>query len=406
MPLRNPKQRNETAMEQRISAILHRFAKNSLLPALDTKPRFAGIDIVKILACFFVVSVHFFRNCGFYNTPITPDFGTLAIYGRWLTFTCVPLFMITTGFLMKNKKLSGKYYLGITRVLCIYIVISLLCVIYNVHVLHLNLSGWDIVRGLFMYTDAQYAWYVEYYFTIFLLIPFLNAGWQAMETRGRKTALLLTVILLTMVSPTFYIGTVKATQIRILPGYFYRCYPIGYYFIGAYIREYPPKRDLKHKLVYVVILLAAWIYDSLITLWQCLKNTENNCVWSSWHNDDYAAMPTVIMSTMLFLLLFDITVKKAKTAQILSVLSNATFAAYLISYIFDCIAYRILNDRVAEIPQRFRYMAIVIAAVFICSMVSGLLIQRLYDIAHSRITKDIAAIRQPKMHKALPPDAP
>ena len=119
MPLRNPKQRNETAMEQRISAILHRFAKNSLLPAMDTKPRFAGIDIVKILACFFVVSVHFFRNCGFYNTPITPDFGTLAIYGRWLTFTCVPLFMITTGFLMKNKKLSGKYYLGITRVLCI-----------------------------------------------------------------------------------------------------------------------------------------------------------------------------------------------------------------------------------------------------------------------------------------------
>ena len=58
MPLRNPKQRNETAMEQRISAILHRFAKNSLLPAMDTKPRFAGIDIVKILKCLVNLSFH------------------------------------------------------------------------------------------------------------------------------------------------------------------------------------------------------------------------------------------------------------------------------------------------------------------------------------------------------------
>ena len=212
-------------MEQVIESIMQR-KKEEREAALSPppKPRFAGIDIVKILACFFVTAVHFFRNSGFYNMPITKDCGTFAIYIRWLTFTCVPLFMITTGFLMKNKKLSGRYYLGIIRVLVLYIVISLICVKFNQSFFHLKYTTWSVFQGLFMYSGAPYGWYVEYYFTIFLLIPFLNAGYQAMETRRRKTALLLTVILLTMIAQTFYIGTVKTEQIRLFPGYFARCY--------------------------------------------------------------------------------------------------------------------------------------------------------------------------------------
>ena len=380
--------------------IVDQKAKAALPPP---KPRFAGIDIVKILACFLVVAVHFFRNSEFYSMPITPGISILAIYGRFFTFNCVPLFMITTGFLMKNKQLSGKYYLGILRVLCIYIVISLICVIFNKHYFHLSYTTWQVVRGLFMYSDAQYAWYVEYYFSIFLLIPFLNAGYQAMETRGRKTALLATVILLTMISPTFYIGNVRADQIRIFPGYFARCYPIGYYFIGAYIREFPPKRDLKHKMVYVIVLLFSLIYVSTMTFWQSLKNEEKNFTWLSWHNDDYAAWPTVAMSTMLFLLLFDITIKKPRTAKMLSTLSNATFAAYLISYVFDCIAYRHLNESVKEIPKRFWFAPLVVPFVFICSMLSGLLIERIYERADQHLRDDLAAIRKRRTRR-IPPN--
>lgn len=382
-------------LEQRISAVIDRLsAQKATVP--NGKPRFAGIDIVKILACFLVVSVHFFRNSGFYTMPITRHVGTVAIYGRWLSFTCVPLFMITTGFLMKNKKLNGKYYLGALRVLFIYLAISLICVIFNKLFYHLEYTGWQIVRGLFMYSDAQYAWYVEYYFSIFLIIPFLNAGYQAMETRGKKTALLATVILVTMISQSFYIGNVRTEQIRVFPGYFARCYPIGYYFIGAYIREFPPKRDLKHKIVYCVIGVIAWFYVSNITLYQSLNNIQKNTAWLSWHNDDYAAWPTIVMSTMIFLLLFDIPVKKPKTAQILSTLSNATFAAYLISYVFDCMIYKKLNESVTEVPKRFWFAPLVVLTVFICSMLSGLLLQWLYDRADARVRKDIAAIRARK----------
>ena len=66
----------------------------SQAPAVKAeKPRFVGIDIVKIVACFLVVSVHFFLYSGFYSTPITADFGQKEIYIRWICYCCVPLYL-------------------------------------------------------------------------------------------------------------------------------------------------------------------------------------------------------------------------------------------------------------------------------------------------------------------------
>ena len=140
-----------------------------------------------------------------------------------------------------------------------------------------------------------------------------------------------------------------------------------------------------------------------MTFWQSLKNEEKNFTWLSWHNDDYAAWPTVAMSTMLFLLLFDITIKKPRTAKMLSTLSNATFAAYLISYVFDCIVYRHLNESVKEIPKRFWFAPLVVPFVFICSMLSGLLIERIYERADQHLRDDLAAIRKRRTRR-IPPN--
>lgn len=350
--------------------------------------RFAGIDIVKIVACFFVVAVHFFLNSGFYGEPITEDFGRGLIYIRWITFCCVPLFMITTGYLMKNKTFSGRYYCGIVRVLVIYLVVSFICIAYNILFLHTAYTPWTILRGLLMYSAARYGWYVEYYFTLFAVIPFLNAAWNGLKNRGERTVLLLTVILLTMVSYSFYIGREYDTQIRVLPGYFYRCYPIAYYFIGVYIREYPPRRDWMHKAAYAAVYLLALMWISTVTYRQCRSNEEANFIWRTWHYEDYGAWPIALMSTMLFLLLFDIRCQNRLLAWILTHISNATFAAYLVSYVFDSTFYTRLNAQIAEVPARFAYAPAVIICVFVCSICSGLVIQGLYDLCAKRLHRN------------------
>ena len=87
--------------------------------------RNSSLDILRIVAAFTVLSVHFFLHNGFYSEPVQgmgPIEGIVnflttgdeaAMHGPWMflavmlrTFfgVCVPLFMITTGYLMKNKK--------------------------------------------------------------------------------------------------------------------------------------------------------------------------------------------------------------------------------------------------------------------------------------------------------------
>lgn len=77
------------------------------------KKRNINIDLIKSIAVFSVISVHFFLNVGLYEIIINSSNMYIAIFFRTLFMICVPLFIITTGYLMKDKTLSKKYYLGI-----------------------------------------------------------------------------------------------------------------------------------------------------------------------------------------------------------------------------------------------------------------------------------------------------
>ena len=355
--------------------------------APQEKVRYAGIDIVKIVALLLVITVHSFLHTGFYSTPVTFSFGALQIYFRWASFCCVPLFMTVTGYLMSHKALKRGYYAGMLRVLVIYLFISVINVIFNIVFHHYTYTVWAFIRGLFMYSDAQYSWYVEYYFTLYLLIPFINQAYHGMRTRRNKRIMLVTVCFLFLFSQSFYIGTDFYLQIKPFPSFFTRGYPIAYYLIGAYLRDYPPKPKPRRKLKYLAIYMAALVWVSVTTFYQSLKNTDNGGRWMTWHNDDYAAWPVALMTAMLFLMLFDIRIRNKIAAEILKRLSNATFAAYLISYLFDSVQYKRLNQDYLLIEERFHHVPGAIVKTFFWSLVCGLLIQGLYDLTMSLLRK-------------------
>lgn len=70
------------------------------------KKRNINIDLIKCIAVFSVISVHFFANVGLYKNVINSTNMYIGIFFRTLFMICVPLFIITTGYLMKNKTLS------------------------------------------------------------------------------------------------------------------------------------------------------------------------------------------------------------------------------------------------------------------------------------------------------------
>ncbi len=359
------------------------------------KPRFVGIDVIKILATFLVVCVHIFLYTGFYSTPITQNFGATEILIRWIAYNCVPLFMITTGYLMKNKTLSKGYYKGLIRIIVIYLIVSVICVQFNIWHFKKQYTLWTFLRGMFMYNNANYAWYIEYYLAMFVLIPFINAAFNALPNQKQRLAMVASVVLITIVAPSLYIGFDYTTQIKLLPSYFQRVYPFGYYLIGCYIREYPPKRNLQNKLLAAALFLMALAWVSTTTYNQSLQNAANNYVMFSWHYNDYGTWPIMCMSSGIFLLLFDISCKAKPVCKVLQVLGNATLATFLVSYVFDSICHGKNSAAYPAVTDRLQHAPLLALKIFGYSLCIGLAIHGLYDLCAWGIGKLAAKRKKP-----------
>ena len=138
------------------------------------KERSIGLDFVRCIAVCFVIFVHFFLHSAFYSTDLSTAGGFLLNIFRWLFFICVPLFLLLTGYLNNNTKFDKDYIYKLFKVLISYTIIGIMCLLFKKIYLNQDIT---IIRGiisLLNFSAIDYAWYVEMYVGLFLLIPFLN----------------------------------------------------------------------------------------------------------------------------------------------------------------------------------------------------------------------------------------
>ncbi len=375
-----------------------------LKPSAPAKPYFAGIDIVKILAAFFVVGIHTFLYNGFYGAEIhsgdTEYIVPIAL--RWIVYTCVPLFMITTGYLMKNKKFSPSYYKGLIKIIVIYLFIGILCLRANHTVFHTEYTKWIILKKYLEFNAADYGWYVNYYIAIFCMIPFLNLAFNGLETRNQRLILLITITAFSVFARSFFLGFKANDQARLFPDYLSGMWPLAYYYAGAYIREYPPKRCLRNKalIFFVFASCVAFITESSYKHTIASTNADNNYHFTSWHFNDYSTYPVFIMAVCIFLLLFDITTSNPRVKFVLQQLSSTTFALYLISYVFDRKVYGKFTGKYPPAPgeswnyDRFTHVWQPWLYVFLHAVFWALVITNAYKILAFLCSKAIERIKK------------
>lgn len=368
--------------------------KSQPAAVMPKKPYYAGIDILKILAALFVVGVHSFLYDGFYYEPITDRKFIIPIATRWITYTCVPIFMTVSGYLMKNKKLDKKYYLGLLRVIVIYIVVSIICMRFNHEHYGTEFTAWTIMKGFLEYTNANYGWYVNYYIALFAVIPFLNLAFNGLENKKQRFVLVLTVAVFTIFARSLFLGFERAEQSRLFPDYLNGAWPIAYYYAGAFIREYPPKRCFRNKALVFAVLAAAVIFITESTYQHSSGNADENYRFLSWHFNDYGTYPVFIIAVCIFLLLFDITIRNKVAEFIIKQLSGATFALYLISYVFDNKNYAEFNAKYPDVYERWKHSYEIIGKNFLYSLICALVIQNLYKLCEFGVKKLAEKIKQ------------
>lgn len=62
-----------------------------------------NLDLIRVFALYTVVSVHFFLNSGFYSQDMIGFKMFIKCIIRSFFIICVPLFLLLTGYLMKDK---------------------------------------------------------------------------------------------------------------------------------------------------------------------------------------------------------------------------------------------------------------------------------------------------------------
>ena len=347
---------------------------------MEVKKRNINIDLVKVVAVFSVISVHFFLNNGFYNEIIIGKKMYLFSAVRTLFMICVPLFLITTGYLMKNKTLSKKYYFGLKRVLFTYILITILIIIYNRFYNNDFYTFKSSIKEILQF-DVGYCWYIKMYIGLFLLIPFLNITYNSLNSKKHKIVLICTLIILTSIQ-----GIINIFH-RIIPDWWLGIYPITYYFIGCYLREY--KVNISKK-INIILLIISIIISSGINIYLSYGKT------FSWgiHND-YGSILNVIPATLVFIFIINLNIEKVnlKIKRVIVKISELSLGIYLSSAMIDNFLYtHFFKDyNLLSIKGYFK----VIPLVFVLSTSISIIVNWLYIVICrliSSITKEYKKI--------------
>ncbi|MBD5130106.1 MAG: acyltransferase family protein, partial [Ruminococcaceae bacterium] len=342
------------------------------------KGRSFALDLVRVAAAFSVISVHFFLNIGFYDQPMLGRKMFALCVIRTFFSCCVPLFLVLTGYLMCHKKLERRFYSGLAPTLVSYVLAGSACVFYKAVFLRVDYTASHLLRTFLEFSASDYAWYVEMYIGLFLLIPFLNIIYSGLDSKKKKDALMLTLFFLTVLptltnnfnlaDPAWWSAPALGTAHRVLPQRWLSLYPVTYYFIGCYLREY----GLKLKTRTIVLLLALTTLGfGAFNYWQSFGAGFATGIYVDW-----GGFEPCVITVLLFSLLGRVRGEKLPLALRYGLwkASDLCLSVYLVSYIFDTAFYPRLNEAVPAVPDRLFWFPVMTVCVFACSLLLSLLL--------------------------------
>ena len=366
----------------------------------NTRSRNPGLDVIRCVALVCVVAVHFFLHTGFYDLTVSGLPMLAMVMMRNSFMVCVPLFLMLTGWLVRSRDTSGRYYIKLVRVLFVYVAASFFCAGYKIFFQDegLNLTG--IVERIFSFRAAPYSWYIEMYIGLFLLTPFLNVLYDGLETQKRKRALILTFLLLTAGPSVFNAYPLSESRwwlmprqysgyMLLVPDWWTQLYPVTYFFLGRYLREYPLRwKPGRQFLLTVLVFVLGGAYN-------CYRSWGGTFVKGPWQ--DYGSLLIIAQTVTLFSFLASLRYEKLpdRMAGVLSRISELSLGAYLCSWVFDQMVYIRLNAAGLSMTEKWFCSPVTVAAV----LAGSLFVSWLTDVVWSVTAKPLVDLYLKKTAK-------
>lgn len=332
------------------------------------RKRNLNLDVIRCVALLFVLCVHFFLHAGFYNYPLTGTDMFIGLTMRNIFTSCVPLFIMLTGYLMNKKTISIAYFKGIKKVVLLYLISCIPLWIFRIYYLGEPFSIKSIIKSVL--SCDGYSWYVAMYLGLYLLIPFLNLIYNNLETKKHKQILILILSVLTA-----FPSVTNLVGFNVITDFWLDVYPITYYFIGAYLNEYADSINLsawKLFLLYAATHLAGGTFSYVFA--------NNRYYYESNVFTDWGNLLTTITTTVLFLGLLKCDFSKTPKfiSASISFVSLISLQLYLVSLISDSIVYNIFNMYYVYFSEKLIRFLIPVLISFLISFVIATIVHFIY----------------------------
>lgn len=311
-----------------------------------------GLDVIRFLATYFVVIFHSFHHNNYSKTHVETVTLFLLTMKRYISYSCNSLFMILTGYLQKEQKLTFSYYSILLHFIIEYFICCIVLLVFRFKYQKLYCDKDGMINLVLKFSITSYSSYVNIFIGLFLLSPFLNILYNNIKTVSLKYVLVTLTVIIFSLPATFYIFSWN---------HWIESYPIMYYIIGCYIKEFQPKVN-KTSLFFCINIFA--ILNSL-----CRKYS-TKIMLESFQN-----LGCVIISTSIFLLFYDLKAKKHNCfLKMFRQITDTSLSCILLSWILEVL----FNDKIFRkkyiynFVDRLPYLAFTVPLTFIGSIIMGL----------------------------------
>ncbi len=332
-----------------------------MVKQMDRK-RDMNLDLIRALAVFFTVGMHFMDNSGIYDIEIRGALPFATAMLRMLFSACVPMFLMLSGWLCHKRTLSKRYYLSILPILETYLIASLFCLVYR-RIFGAEEIGLRYALGsVINFYACDYAWYVMLYMGLFLMMPFLNLMFHGLAARRQHLALIASFFVLS------HLPSVMNVRLQLLSVWWKNLYPITYYLTGIYLSVYRPKLSAGKAACLLLLLTGMSVLFNRFAY---------GVMGTGMIAVSYDHAEVYVISVLCFLLLLAVPATRFPgfLRRGITWVSRLSFGAYLLSWISDGFLYPLLMRFAPAYLQRLPWAVPMTAA----SLLFALLLAQLAE---------------------------
>lgn len=331
-------------------------------------------DLVRCIALFFVMGVHFYTHCDIYNAGFTGIGALLSEVLRTSFTPALALFLMLSGYFQRGRKLTARYYLGILRLLEMYLICAVLDLLYSHFWLGTELTVRSFFGSIVNFTASEYSWYILLYGGLFLLIPFLNMMYASLSCRGHKRILIVSIAALSCLP-----FSALNAFVNLCPYWWQRIWPIMFYLMGVYVGEYRPQPGAKRCGLWLLAALGVFsLYNFLVySLASPLTLPYTQSFMYAHESLQNAVLSPLVF---LFVLSLDLTRCPAWLTRLMAAVAKYSYGAFLFSSITDSFVYGRLTLLVPAAARRMLFFPLALPVSYALAVALSAAADRLVNV--------------------------